>query len=203
LSNSTDVSCRWRCIPAGTGPLAQRWPSPGWSWQGGLDQGWPYPAQLWATASQGWTRPVIAHPAQGWHREGAVRATIGPGLAQSWPGWANSHCQPPLGQAWANGLVLVGTFLTLRSKPPDITTDISRSWSDQFSWYIYFCMINHLSWQDENRTSICEMFSPRESKIAMAIKIYLLADRSLRHCWLSRIVLKECSFNMITYFRFL
>jgi hypothetical protein len=83
-------------------------------------QGWPYPGQLWATACQGWNRPVIAYPAQGWHREGVVpplaqswhgwhregvvpplcqTPTPGPRLAQSWPGWANpSQCQPPLGE---------------------------------------------------------------------------------------------------------
>jgi hypothetical protein len=53
-------------------------------------------------------------------------ATTGPGLAQSWPGWANpaSQCHPPgLGQ-WSG---VVGWDLSLSSsKPPDITMDRDR-----------------------------------------------------------------------------
>jgi hypothetical protein len=102
----------------------QGWPSPGWSWQGGLGQDWharagptlassgpplvragPVDQACYCSPGPGlasWGGSATTGPPGPEAGIAGQTPTPGPGLAQSWPGWADpSQCQPPLGQ-WSS-----------------------------------------------------------------------------------------------------
>jgi hypothetical protein len=69
-------------------------------------QGWPYPGQLWATASQGWPRP-------GWSWQGGLAGIPGmPGVALPWPALGPGQGGGPdlsgVGKDWLSGPTLHG-----------------------------------------------------------------------------------------------